>query len=35
VSTFPIATDHPARRATLGDQLRRNARRFPDKTALV
>jgi acyl-CoA synthetase (AMP-forming)/AMP-acid ligase II len=35
VSIFPIATDHPARRATLGDQLRRNARRFPDKTALV
>ena len=30
-----VPTDHPARRATLGDQLRRNSLRNPDREAIV
>lgn len=30
-----VSSAHPARRATLGDQLRRNAARFPDREAIV
>lgn len=30
-----VPTNHPARRATLGDQLRRNALRHPDREALI
>jgi acyl-CoA synthetase (AMP-forming)/AMP-acid ligase II len=33
LTTVPV--DHPARRATLGDQLRRNALRRPDREAIV
>jgi acyl-CoA synthetase (AMP-forming)/AMP-acid ligase II len=35
MSLSAVPTDHPARRATLGDQLRRNALRRPDREAIV
>ena len=35
MSLTTVPTDHPARRATLGDQLRRNALRNPDREAIV
>ncbi|WP_354697706.1 Long-chain-fatty-acid--CoA ligase [Paraconexibacter sp. AEG42_29] len=33
--SFPVPSDHVARRATLGDQLRRNALRIGDQEAIV
>jgi acyl-CoA synthetase (AMP-forming)/AMP-acid ligase II len=30
-----VGLDHPARRATFGDQLRRNASRYPERAAIV
>src|SRR4051812_22397018 len=35
MSLSAVPTDHPARRAMLGDQLRRNALRNPDREAIV
>ena len=35
MSPHEVPAAHPARRAVLGDQLRRNARRFPDREAVV
>src|SRR4051794_9063445 len=35
MTTSPVSVSSPARRATFGDQLRRNARRYPDREAIV
>jgi acyl-CoA synthetase (AMP-forming)/AMP-acid ligase II len=35
MTTDHISRYHPARRATIGDLMRRNAKRFPDREALV
>jgi acyl-CoA synthetase (AMP-forming)/AMP-acid ligase II len=34
-NSFAISRSHPARRATLGDQLRRNAQHHPTKAAVI